>query len=211
VSDQYTDLQDPAPAATTRRLPLLLALLAVLVLGAGGWIFLTVTGDDDVGVPPADALDVDDGSAVSTDAMRDDGMTGGASILDALPVVTYEVFLSRDPFDPVVPEEVPAEVIDTTNPALPTDGTELTPTTGAQCTGTQEVVCNGQVVSLLNIMPDADGNLVAVVQIDATIHEVRKGDVFVDRYVLLDVTPTTATISYVDEAFTLRIGDSLLK
>jgi hypothetical protein len=49
-----------------------------------------------------------------------------------LPLVTYEVFLSRDPFDPVVPDPVPAAATDGTA----TDGT-ATDGTATDGTGTQ--------------------------------------------------------------------------
>jgi hypothetical protein len=144
--------------------------------------------------------------------------------LTAIPAVTYEVFLSRDPFEPVVPEDEPTSTPVNGDQDAGTDDPDNGTTTGDDqqvgddpsqasgegCRGTDEVVCDGLVVSLVDIL-EVDGELVAVVQIDTTIYEVRKGATFAQRFVLLDVTSTTATISYVEDAFTLMVGDRVLK
>jgi carbamate kinase len=212
VSEQETVLQAPSATEPRSRRVLVLAVLGALVVSVAAWVVLSVTGGDE----PAFSVPVHDAPAPSAGAGFETATSVGAA-----PVVTYDVYLSRDPFDPVVPEPEPVEVIDTvatdplTDPGQPLlvddAGTSPVTPTEDRCSGTQEVVCDGQVVSLLDIRSGDDGLLVAVVQVDTTVHELRKGDPFAERYVLLQVTASTATIAYVDEAFTLMIGDRVLK
>jgi hypothetical protein len=212
VSGRETVLQAPTATDPRSRRVLVLAVLGALVGGVSGWVVLSVTGGDE----PGSSVQVHDAPAPSVDAGSETATSVGAAS-----VVTYDVELARDPFDPVVPELEPVEVIDTvatdplTDPGQPVlvddAGTSpVTPTEG-RCSGSQEVVCDGQVVSLLDIRSGDDGLLVAVVQVDATVHQLRKGDPFGERFVLLQVTASTATIAYGDEAFTLMIVDRVLK
>jgi hypothetical protein len=211
VSGPETVLQAPAATEPRSRRVLVLVVLGALVVAVAGLVVLSVIrGEPGPSVPIHDAPAPSAGAGLET-----------ATSVSAAPVVTYDVELSRDPFDPVVPELESVEVIDTVatdpfsdpgQPVLVGDAgpTSVTPTED-RCSGTQEVVCDGQVVSLLDIRSGDDGLLVAVVQVDATVHQLRKGDPFGERYVLQQVTASTATIAYGDEAFTLMIVDRVLK
>jgi hypothetical protein len=213
---------DAAPEKSGARRGLLLVLLLVVLAGAAALAMTFLGGSDTADEPLATAA-----TPTTTDAS--DTVGSSDSDVVAMPAMTYEVFLSRDPFEPVVPETETATPVtdasgddaggsseDLDNGA--TGNTGGTDTTGDDdvaagsdgCRGTSEVVCDGRVVSLVDIT-EREGELVAVVQIDTTIYEVRKGEAFAQRFVLMDVTNTTATISYVEDAFTLMVGDRVLK
>jgi hypothetical protein len=199
-----------------KTLVLVIALVAVAAIGA---VVAVLTGGGD----PDALLAVESSAGPSLDAPSATPVVDEEE-LTAIPAVTYEVFLSRDPFEPVVPEDEPATTPvndgqgdgadDPDNGATSGDdqqvGDDPSQPSGEGCRGNDEVVCDGLVVSLVDIL-EVDGELVAVVQVDTTIYEVRKGATFAQRFVLLDVTSTTATISYVEDAFTLMVGDRVLK
>ena len=153
--------------------------------------------------------------------------------------VTYEVYLARDPFEPVVPEEVsepeptdpepedpadpdptdpdpraPGDPSDPHSPDPdpsdpdPTDPTEPSDPDG--CVGNDEVVCDGHVVSVVEIT-EVDGDLVAVIQVDDVVYEVRVGQQFAERFRLLDLDREAATIQFGDDVFRSRPGATVLK
>jgi hypothetical protein len=118
----------PAPADGGRQLnPILLGLLILVALV--GLFFLVVrpllAGD----VPDETATPAATPAATSEEVeqpVEGDVASDGVSDVDQLPVVTYEVFLARDPFDPVVPEPVavvePVATDDGTTDGGTTDG-----------------------------------------------------------------------------------------
>lgn len=148
---------------------------------------------------------------------------GTVNDVAASSVVTYDLFLSRDPFEPVVPEEVTSSTDDPggtdgdpEDPSVPTvpdpdrpptlvDGEEV------YCIGDREVVCNGRVIVLLDTAESVDGARIAVVQVDTTIYEVEEEDVFAGMLVVRSVTETSVTLAFGDETFTLQLGTHVLK
>lgn len=211
-------------------LAVLLACAAILVLLA---IVLWGTGSDET-APQSRSLDDSTEFVAASDTDQNETPTSPEDALTLDPAiedleVTHEVFLSRDPFSPVVPEEpeaiAPADPATPTTPGTPVPGTPApgtpapgtptsptTPTSGQdRCTGDHEVVCDGRVITLVDIVTASDGTLAAVVQVDTARYEVREGEVFAGFFVLLDVTSTTATVAYVDETFVLRVGNTVLK
>ena len=161
---------------------------------------------------------------------------------ELVPMVTYEIYLDRDPFDPVVPEDT-AEVLDPdassseasdpddpdapqsdpsdlypSDPTAPDPGDPDAPTTDPgdpaddpdRCVGDEEVVCNGQVISLLELTTD-QGQPVAVVQVDTAIYEVREGEAFAERYRMLSIGEREVTALLGDERFSLPVGEAVMK
>jgi hypothetical protein len=149
-------------------------------------------------------------------------------VATALPVVTHEVFLSRDPFDPVVPEPVvPVDATDPSNPdavvpldpdaplpVVPVDPDAPLPVTGnpddPRCAGEQELVCDGRVITLIDTTT-AGGDLVAIIRVDTTIYEVRVGETFAGTFLLAAIDGSTVTVLYGDESNVLLPGHSVLK
>jgi hypothetical protein len=235
------DVEEPA-----KRNPALVALAALVALFVGAvlWLFIVsplLSGDD----PNAAEAEL---AAVQVAAAP--GETATAAALTAtvddetLPLVTYEVFLDRDPFDPVVPEPVAeaaatetatAEggVGDTTDGSGgttdltggTTDGTTPPPTdagdgatvpvqpppTGGCTTGEDGYVCDGRVVSLLDIRTDEDGQPVAIVQVGSTVYEARVGETFAGTFRVQSISGDQVFLLYGDDGFDLREGDRVLK
>jgi hypothetical protein len=246
-----------------------------LVLGAAGlligalltWTFLggSSTGETDT-LQVASAEEVeeqeeapDEVEAPDVDADVDEGAP--------LPVVTYEVYLERDPFDPVVPEEEPAPTetdvspddddndrtvtdpddprldrddprydprldpddprFDPTDPRLDPDRNDdnndndnddndddrrpRDPSDADACRGgNQEAVCDGRVVSLLEVDRSREAPT-AIVQVDTSVYEVRRGDTFAERFSLTAINGDCVTLLYGDDGFQLCAGDQVLK
>lgn len=153
---------------------------------------------------------------------------------EALPIETYEIFLVRDPFSPVRPDE-PTTGGDTTGTTTgDTTGTTTGDTTGTTtgdtttgdttgttgdttgeptdgCTQQGEVICDGRVVSLVDVFVDDSGQAVARVQVDNELFDVTDGAVFATNFEVLGIDPPCVTLLFGDDAFTLCEGDRVLK
>jgi hypothetical protein len=223
--DTIPEERESTPQRSRR--PLILALVLLIVIaGAAGWWFLT--GDDDLEAldvaAPAVPSAVDAVDAVDADVTAVEGDVQ----LAALPAATYEIFLSRDPFEPVVPEDVPTAsdgaatpVSDSGNTTDPDDDNGATEPTdsdatdpdpaGSGCTRQGEVVCDGRVVSLVDVTTDADGESVAAVQVDTTIYEVVPGQTFAGSFQLRAIDGQCVSMLHGDDGFQLCTGDRVLK
>lgn len=163
----------------------------------------------------------------------DEGDAGASpDEISAVPLaVTYEIFLDRDPFEPVVEEEVPApqpvaggtgadgqpttDPNPTGTPVSPSDGSG---SDGPRCTGTEEVVCGGQVVSLLDTLTtaDSDGQVdgdrnQAVIQVGTIVYEVSVGRTFAESFELLAIDGDCTNLRYNEELFRICVPDEVLK
>lgn len=212
-----------------RSLLLVLVLLIASALAVLGVLRLGTTEGpafaDDGDVEVVAAADLTDAVPAAEEAVAEETVTEGEDLL-ALPLVTYEVFLSRDPFQPVVPEATPvAEGGDTDGD---TDGSGDGDTDGAgggedtgsgggstdpdapACTTQGEIVCDGRVISLIDVT-SVDGQPVAVIQVDTTVYEVTVGQTFADSFLVRSIDGTTVTLLYGDEGIRLLPGDTVLK
>lgn len=141
---------------------------------------------------------------------------------------TYDVFLTRDPFEPVVPEgdgEQPADETDGTTDEPPpgddttgdgddtTDDGDHAHDAGPDdpCTGEEEVVCDGRVVTLVEITTDDEGDRTATIRVDTTDYEVREGEVFAENFRVLSIEPSCVTLLFGDDSFTMCRDDRVLK
>jgi hypothetical protein len=68
------------------------------------------------------------------------------------------------------------------------------------------VVCDGRVVTLTEIRGE-----VAYVQVDSTVYEVRRGDVFAQYFVVRSIDGACVNLLYGDDGFRLCEGDRVLK
>jgi hypothetical protein len=237
VSDMTSDIT--APRQRNVALIAIVAVVALAALGLGGYVLLGGDADVDGVVAASD----DDVAVTNPDPEPTPAPDALAVGVEALPVVTYDVFLSRDPFDPVVPEPVAAasdggssevQVIDDTDTSGGandgsndgssgdgyTDGSggddgnddDGNGDAGSEACrgGTEEVVCDGHVLSLLSLTTGAD--TVAVVQVDTETYEVQRGQVFAERFLFLDVVDErTVRLLYGDEVFHISIGERVMK
>jgi hypothetical protein len=220
----HLDVDRGSPTASRHGRPPMRSMLTVAGAVAGVAILLLVLvlrlGGDSTELPDVvsaqEEIDEQDVEASELDELD-----------QALPVVTYEIYLARDPFDPVVPEPEPepatggpdAPAPDPGDPDAPApdpddpdarasdpDGPAAPPRDG--CAGDVEVVCDGHVVTLQEV---AEGGQVAVIQVDTALYEVRSGETFAERFRLLSIEQDRVTALFGDERFTLPLGDRVLK
>jgi hypothetical protein len=215
---------------------ILLAALAAVVIGGLLWFMVVspLLGSDDVelaAVPAASVEPADEAGTVETDTVD----ATAEEVAAELPLVTYEVFLDRDPFDPVVPEPVAATAPtsetggepseDGTDPTAPTDP-NAQPTDPAPvptpvpdgtvdqsggCVAGEQLVCNGRVLSLIEIRTTEDGERVAIIQVDTTIYEVGVGETFAGNFRVQSITEDQVLVQYGDDVDRLDVGDRVLK
>lgn len=177
---------------------------------------------------------------VAATSAADDAPAGGGQLeqvsdepaddlFDDVPVVTYDVHLARDPFEPVrdpepdvvdpdpdepapddpdpdEPDPDDPDPVDPDDPDAPEDKEPEDP----RCVGEEERVCNGRVVSLLAVN-EVDGELVAEIQVDETIYGVRRHQTFATQFKLLDIEAECATIEFASETFRQCVGEHVLK
>jgi hypothetical protein len=218
-----------SPRSNKKQLGLALggAALATIVVGV---IFLGGTG---ASVPERATTDVSSAQAAQAVTQTEDEAEPFI-----LPTVTYDVYLARDPFEPVRTPPVTAagSTTDGGTVPVPADGTAppppppaagepvssptdpspsepgtLPPTNGeAACQGQDEVVCDGQVVTLAELT-SRDGQRAVVVQVDSSMYTVTEGEVFARYFRLLRIESDGALFGYGDETFVLRVGGRTLK
>jgi hypothetical protein len=212
------------------------ALIGTAVLVALVGVFLLVVRPLLVGDEPQATEQPAAVFAAAQEDVADESSVEDGEVAE-LPLVTYEVFLARDPFDPVVPEPVETVATDgtatdgTTPPPTdgttppPTDGTTPPPTDGTTpppptdgsvppppsgCTSGDEVSCDGRIVGLVEVRGSGD-DAVAIIQVETTLYEVRVGDMFAGSFRLTSISGSCVNVLYGDDAFTLCEGDRTLK
>jgi hypothetical protein len=208
-----------------RSLLLVLVLLIASVLALVGVLRLGTSegpafADDAEVVAAADLSDV---VPAAEEAVAEEAVADAEELL-ALPLVTYEVFLSRDPFQPVVPEVTPVaeggdaegetdgsgDDTDGSSGGEDTNGGGSTDPDAPACTTQGEIVCDGRVISLIDVTT-VDGQPVAVIQVDTTVYEVTVGQTFAGSFLVRSIDGTTVTLLYGDEGIRLLPGDTVLK
>ena len=168
--------------------------------------------------PAADAGDEDDSDVEATDA-------------DVAVLRTFEIVLARDPFAPVVPEDLPEPPSNNSNnstptpspsdPAAPSDPADPSDPNNStdpsnnddpdrQCTGQEELICNGRVVTLDSIQGTGDDQR-ALIQVDDIVYSVQPGDRFASSFELLRIDGDCAVFAYGDEVQRLCTGETVLK
>lgn len=206
---------------------LLIALGAVVVLGLL-WLFVIspLLGGDGDDAPITSQGSQATGGAATGGTTGDSATDTGGETVTELPIETYEVFLARDPFQPVI-----TGVANTTGGTGGTTGDGSTggtggtatggtttggtggtggTTTGGGCVSQGETVCDGQVVSLVDVFVE-DGQERAIIQVDSTLYTVGEGDLFAANFRVLTIDPPCVTLLYGDDRFSLCEGEQVLK
>lgn len=238
MSDQETVVVEETPDRNP--LFVVLAVVVGLFLAFLLWLFvvqplLTDEETDDVDVVTVDDDQADDGGTEEPELPE---ATPSPDIAEGeqLPIETYEVFLSRDPFRPIRPAVGPGDGTGAqagdggagtgaqpgdgqqpTDGQTPTDG--RTPTDGQTPTDGElpptgedgdRATVEGREVVLVDVFEE-DGEPRAVVQVDGTAYEVSTGDRFADNFEVLAIDPPCATLLFGDDSFTLCEGERVLK
>ena len=192
---------------------LLLSAAVIVLAGAGS----SAPAGSPQALPPVAPV-----VAEGEDAVEE---SGEDAVAVPLPLVTYELFLARDPFEPVVPEPepaptdppAPADPADPTDPSAPPAPTDPTdpsaPANGnanGPCTGTVEVVCNGRVLTVVEVFEE-NGELVAILQVDTMRYEVRPGDTVAEVFEVVSISPDVVRLLFGDRVVRVQVGDNALK
>ncbi len=136
----------------------------------------------------------------------------------------FQVAQPRDPFEPLVTQP-PAEGEDGTTTTAGNGGTTSTTTGGTTTTtgggATSTTVGDtttttagdepqGVRVALLEIRDEDEGR-VAVVEVDGITYTVGVGDTFAENFKVVSLTDNVGVFTFGDSAFTLAVGQSILK
>jgi hypothetical protein len=185
---------------------------AVLLVAAFGvvaivalvlWAFV-FTGGHDVFEPVPSAADSQPASPTTPAAAAD--------VDDEVvpPVETVEVFLSRDPFRPVRPEEPQPAPVDGDPTPSPGDDNDDTDTDPDPKEGDDSTVVEGREVELIDVFLENDTRR-ATIRVDSTTYTVSEGDTFAGSFRVLSIDPPCATLLYGDNQFTLCEGERVRK
>lgn len=136
-----------------------------------------------------------------------------------------QVSQPRDPFEPlIVPGDGPDGSTTTTDPTGTTTTTDPSGTTSTTVpsgtttttdpSGTTTTTIDDDPddirVSLLEVREE-NGSLVAVVEVDDVTYTVGVGDTFATNFKVVSLNETGGVFTYGDSAFTLAVGQSILK
>jgi len=183
-------------------------LLLVALVGPG----VAGSGDDGgvIPLPPAEIV-----TEASTEA-EGGSQAEQADEAVALPIVAENIYLSRDPFEPVVPEDEPANGGNggngTTGGGTNGGGTNgdgstdpggtngdpvppPTPDADSTCMGSEELVCDGQVVTLEGTSGSGESRT-ASIKVNSTTYVVSVGETFATNFILLGFDGDCVNIAY---------------
>lgn len=126
----------------------------------------------------------------------------------------FQVAQPRDPFQPLVTSPPTTSEGTTTVPGQTTTtgagGSTTTTVAGSTTTTTKGDQPTGIRVMLLEVRDETAGR-VAVVEVDGTTYTVKAGDTFATNFKVVSLTTNGGVFTYGDSAFTLAVGQSILK
>lgn len=196
----------------------------ILLLIVLWFLFLRGGGEPEVAAPITPPVTVDPTPEATPDA-EPNQPNGG-------PVETFEVFASKDPFEPLVnpagttgaPTGAAPGTADPGTGVAPgsDDGTGTDPgstpgtgtgdgnggTGGGSGDGSSNV--SGHTVRLIDTYRQ-NGELRAQVQVDGTVYTVDVGERFAENFELVDISGECASILYGDDQFSICEGEEILK
>ena len=134
-----------------------------------------------------------------------------ASPITAAP--SFQVAQPRNPFEPLVTAPPPDETTTTGAGGTTTTGAGGTTTTtapGSTTTTTKGDAPDQIRVKLLEVRNETSGR-VAVVEVDGIAYTVRVGNTFATSFKVVSLTNNGGVFTYGDSAFSLAVGQSILK
>jgi hypothetical protein len=154
---------------------------------------------------------------------RDAATVQDANANSAALAAGFQAAQPRDPFEPLI-DPPPPDPTDTTtgDDATSTtagDGSSTTTTAGDGSSTTSSSSAttttvgddpDGTRVALLEVREES-GALVAVVEVDGVTYTVGVGETFADNFKVVSLTESGGVFTYGDSAFTLAVGQSILK
>ena len=118
----------------------------------------------------------------------------------------------RDPFEPLVVETTTSTTADgsTTSTTGGNGATTSTTSGGTTTSTTQDDDPDGKRVTLLEVREE-NGERVAVVEVDGVTYTVGVGDTFATDFKVVSLSENGGVFTYGDSAFTLAVGQSIVK
>lgn len=173
----------------------LLALLAVL------WFAFLRGDDEEAAVAPPVAVTTPEPEPTE-DVAQSNRRRGR--------VETFEVFASKDPFDPLVePGGGGGETLGSSDGGETAGGTAATGGNGTSGGGTETV--GGHRVRVVDVFTANNGEQRAQIQVDGTVYTVEEGETFADSFQLLSLSGDCATMLFGDDQFTICEGEEIIK
>jgi membrane protein implicated in regulation of membrane protease activity len=128
------------------------------------------------------------------------------------PSTDFQVAQPRDPFEPlIVPPSTTAPPDGSTTSTTAGDGSTTSTTAGGSTTTTTAGdQPSGTRITLLEVRTETTGR-VAVVEVDGQTYTVSVGDTFADNFKVVSLSDNGGVFTYGDSAFTLAVGQSILK
>jgi hypothetical protein len=143
--------------------------------------------------------------AVAQAETSPDPFEPGTSSSGSQPVETYQVFASRDPFEPVIENGSDGAGVD----AGEVMGDNPVAEPRAEPRANNDEV-QGHAVTLVDVFRQQGKNK-AQVEIDSAGYNVGEGEVFAENFQLVSTSGDCATLLYGDDQFTLCEGEEILK
>ncbi len=193
-------------------------LIVVLALV---WFFVLRPGDEPVEPQSSPTPASTDDAAATAQNEGDDEAAAQKDGKKKEPVETFELFASKDPFEPLI-DATPATAGSTTpgtttppatiDPGTTDPGTTDPGTTdpGTTDPGTGGQAVGGHTVRLVDVFSQ-DGSPRAQVSVDGSVYTVAEGETFAENFQLTSVSGTCATMLFGDDQFTLCEGEEILK
>jgi hypothetical protein len=124
---------------------------------------------------------------------------------------TFDVFATKNPFEPVIivtpPDGGPGPTTPTTPGTPTTGGPGPTPSTGPPSNEPEP----GTSVALLDVFRQGDGTEMAKVQVGSTVFTVGEGDVFATSYRVVSLDAPCGQFLFGDAPFKLCEGEEVIK
>jgi hypothetical protein len=220
--EEHVEVQEVKEKRQVGGRQLVLILGGVLVLVLLLWFLFLRGGDEEptTAAPPVPPPATTPAPDAGEDGGDEEGKPGGG------PVETFEVFAPKDPFDPLLTEDVGGGTGETT------ETTDSGDTTGTDTTGTTDTGTDtdgdgvtdtdtGDTGEIGDDTTDVQGHRVelvstldggrAQVQVDDTVYTVDEGERFAENFELVSVSAECATLLFGDDQFTLCEGEEILK
>ena len=127
------------------------------------------------------------------------------------PPATFDVFATKNPFEPVVIVTPTTSPTGSTTPTTPTTGGTGTGQTTTSTAAPSNEPSAGTSVALLDVFKQGDGTPMAKVQVGSTVYTVGVGQTFATSYRVVSLSSPCGQFLFGDAPFRLCEGEEVIK
>ena len=198
VADAGRGRQDITP----QQLAIVGGVVLLIVLGLVYFFFLRGGGEEVEAPPVAEGVPAPDETPAEEEPDEDDGDDPD----DEGKVETFQVFAPRDPFDPLISDDLEGGAA-----AAPADGDGgvVDGGDGGQAVDQGDTIGDHR-VKVVDVFVE-NGRDRAQIQVDGSVYTVDEGENFAENFRLVSASGQCATILFGDDEFTLCEGEEILK